>query len=193
MAVELPSLTTPRLVLRPFESVDGPDVERLAGAWEVADTTLNIPHPYPEGAGVRWIKTHAGAWANGSSLTLAIALRASPTALVGAVSLAIAPEHARGELGYWIALAEWGHGYATEAARALATFGFGVLELHRIQARHFTRNEASGRVMQKLGMRFEGVNRGAYLRWGRFEDVSVYGILAEEWNARTNDMEPGTP
>ena len=186
MVADMPSLTTPRLVLRPFESADGSDVERLAGAWEVADTTLNIPHPYPEGAGVRWIKTHAAAWANGSSLTLAIALRASPTALVGAVSLAMAREHARGELGYWIALAEWGHGYATEAAHAMATFGFGELELHRIQARHFTRNEASGRVMQKLGMRFEGVNRGAYLRWGRFEDVSVYGILAEEWNTETN-------
>ena len=188
MPVELPSLTTPRVILRPFESADGPDVERLAGAWEVADTTLNIPHPYPEGGGVRWIKTHAAAWASRTSLTLAVALRPEPQTIIGAVSLAIARKHARGELGYWIAATEWGHGYATEAGRELATFGFGDLELHRIQARHFTRNEASGRVMQKLGMRFEGVNRGAYLRWGRFEYVSVYGILAEEWNAETNGV-----
>ncbi len=91
MAVELPSLTTPR----------------LAGAWEVAGTTLNIPHPYPEGGGVDWIETHTAAWEDGTSLTLAIALRATPETVIGAVSLAIAPEHSRGELGYWIAAAEW--------------------------------------------------------------------------------------
>ena len=87
-------------MLRPFTSADGADVERLAGAWEIADTTLNIPHPYPEGGGEKWIKTHAEAWARGTGLTLAIALRAAPTALIGAIGLDIAPEHARGELGY---------------------------------------------------------------------------------------------
>ena len=193
MAVELPSLTTPRLILRPFASADASDVERLAGVWEIADTTLNIPHPYPEGAGLRWIKTHTAAWENGTSLTLAIAQRATPDTLIGAVSLVIAREHARGELGYWIAVAEWGRGYATEAARAMAAFGFGKLELHRIQARHFTRNQASGIVMQKLGMQLEGVNREAYLRWGRFEDVTVYGILAQEWAAQPNDVQSGPP
>jgi RimJ/RimL family protein N-acetyltransferase len=192
MAVELPSLTTPRLVLRPFRSSDGSDVERLAGVWEVADTTLNIPHPYPEGGGAGWIKTHAATWKKGTSLTLAIVLRDTPEKLIGAVSLEIAREHARGELGYWIALDEWGHGYATEAARAVAAFGFEKLELHRIQARHFTRNEASGRVMQKLGMQFEGGIREGYLRWGRFEDVSCYGVLAHEWAEEPSDAQSGT-
>lgn len=192
MAVELPSLTTPRLILRPFASADGSDVERLAGAWEIADTTLNIPHPYPEGGGARWIKTHPAAWENGTGLTLAIARRETPETVIGAVSLAIEREHSRGELGYWIAVAEWGHGYATEAARAVGAFGFQELELHRIQARHFTRNEASGIVMKKLGMQLEGVIREAYLRWGRFEDVAVYGILAQEWAAEPNDVQSRT-
>ena len=75
----------------------------------------------------------------------------------------------------------------------MAAFGFGKLELHRIQARHFTRNQASGIVMQKLGMQLEGVNREAYLRWGRFEDVTVYGILAQEWAAQPNDVQSGPP
>ena len=189
MAADFPSLTTPRLTLRPFTSDDAADVERLAGAWEIADTTLNIPHPYPEGGGEKWIKTHAGTWARGAGLTLAITLRATPTRLIGAIGLDIAPEHARGELGYWIAAAEWGHGYATEASRAVVAFGFDALALHRIQARHFTRNESSGRVMQKLGMRLEGVNREVYLRWGRFEDVAVYSVLAQEWTAQPGSSE----
>jgi len=179
----LPSLMTPRLVLRPFTAADGPVVERLAGVREVADTTLNIPHPYPEGAGAKWIGTHAKAWKAGGGLTLAVALHATPDALLGAISLVIEREHARGEIGYWIAAPHWGCGYATEAARAMTTFGFNDLALHRVQGRHFTRNPASGRVMQKLGMRLEGVHRGAYLRWGVFEDVALYGILADEWTA----------
>jgi [ribosomal protein S5]-alanine N-acetyltransferase len=182
MAGDIPTLTTARLVLRPFTLSDGSDVERLAGEWEIADTTLHIPHPYPEGGGAAWIETHGATWAIGAGLTLAVTSREAPAALVGAVSLTIAREHARGELGYWIARSAWGQGYATEAARAVAAFGFARLELHRIQSRHFTRNAASGRVMQKLGMLFEGVNRDAYFRWGRFEDVAVYGVLVQEWS-----------
>lgn len=184
MPTSIPSLTTERLILRPFTEADAADVERLAGAWEVADTTLNIPHPYPEGAAVVWMGTHDAAWTAGTGLTLAIALRATPDRIIGGISLSVLPEHSRGELGYWIATDHWGSGYATEAARAMMAFGFADLRLHRIQARHFTRNPASGRVIQKLGMRFEGVNRGAYFRWGRFEDAAVYAILAEEWQTR---------
>ena len=60
-----------------------------------------------------------------------------------------------GVLGYWIGKPYWG-GYATEAAAALLDLAFGPLGLHRVEATHLTRNPASGRVMEKLGMRFEG-------------------------------------
>jgi RimJ/RimL family protein N-acetyltransferase len=52
--------------------------------------------------------------------------------------------------------------------------------LHRIDARHLTRNPLSGRVMQKSGMRYEGVQRGAIRKWDRFEDVALYGLLASD-------------
>lgn len=157
-------------------------MERLAGAREIADTTLSIPHPYPEGGGARWIETHAATWQSGNGFSLAITLREAPDELHGAIGLSIDQAHSRGELGYWISVADWGRGYATESSRAIISFGFSELGLHRIQARHFTRNPSSGRVMEKLGMRFEGINRDAYFRWGRFEDAAVYGILASEWN-----------
>lgn len=175
-----PTLTTARLLLRPFVASDAPAVERLAGAWEVADTTLRIPHPYPAGSAAAWIAEHETAWNAGQRLPLAVARAEAPDELVGSIALAIDAEHSRGELGYWIGVPFWGHGYATEAARAVVSFAFTSLGLNRVQARHFLRNPASGRVLEKIGMRLEGVHRQAYRRWGRFEDVAVYAILAAE-------------
>lgn len=183
MKTKLPRLVTERLVLCAFDLADAPTVERLAGAREVADATLNVPHPYPPGAAVEWISTHPADWEQGERLTLAIRLRESPEDLIGATSLSISATHRHGELGYWIGATFWGMGYATEAARVFIAYAFTELGLHRIQARHFQRNPASGRVMQKLGMQLEGVHRDAYLRWGRFEDTALYGVLAPEWGA----------
>jgi len=179
---EQPTLTTKRLTLRPFIADDAFDVERLAGMREIADTTLNIPHPYPHGGAADWILTHGPAWNEGSNATFAIVDNATGR-LAGAISLMIKPEHRRAELGYWIALGCWNRGYATEASRRLIDFGFEVLGLHRIEARHFLRNPRSGRVMQKLGMQHEGVERDWAIKWDRFETVAVYSILEPEWRA----------
>jgi [ribosomal protein S5]-alanine N-acetyltransferase len=178
---QLPRLVTERLVLRPIAAADGPVVERLAGAREVADTTLTIPHPYPAGGGAQWIATHATAWERGDNLALAICDKRLTDELLGAISLHVSAAHAHGEIGYWIGVSSWGKGFATEAAHAVLAYGFAHLQLHRIQGRHFTRNAASGRVLQKLGMRYEGTHRDAYRRWDRFEDVAVYAVLHPEW------------
>jgi RimJ/RimL family protein N-acetyltransferase len=177
--VDQPTLQTPRLILRPFVPDDAPAVQRLAGAREVADTTLTIPHPYPDDAAEWWIASHTAGWAEGTLATWAITARADAIVL-GAIGLAIAPAHARAELGYWVGVPYWNRGYCTEAARAVVRFAFDALALHRVQARHFVRNPASGRVMEKVGMRFEGVMRGAVRRWDRFEDLAMYAILATD-------------
>lgn len=64
-----------------------------------------------------------------------------------------------------------------------STSAFGTVGLHRVYATHFTRNPASGRVMQKLGMRYEGLLRQHVRKWGVFEDLVLYGIVAAEWPA----------
>lgn len=174
-----PALETARLILRPFVIADAPDVERLAGDRAIADTTQNIPHPYPAGGAVQWIETHAGVWAAGEGAPFAMTDR-DTGAVMGGIGLVINATNASAELGYWIGVPYWSLGYATEAARAVVGFGF-ELAMHRMHARHFTRNPASGRVMQKLGMKFEGVLRESARKWGRFEDVAVYGILDREW------------
>lgn len=181
--MQQPSLETVRLVLRPFTLADAPTVHHLAGAVDVADTTLNIPHPYPDGAAEQWIATHPDNFNSGRAVTFAIVLRET-VHVCGAISLGRTPAHMHAELGYWLGLPYWNHGYATEAAAALFTYGFTALSLHRIYARHFTRNPASGRVMQKLGMTFEGIQREHVRKGERFEDVANYGILSREWQPK---------
>jgi len=176
----IPTLETPRLILRPFRIEDAPVVQRLAGAREVAERVSSIPHPYPDGAAEMWIATHASDFDRGNQLTEAITRR-SDGVLLGAIGLTISPQHQRAELGYWLGVPYWRQGYMTEAARALVDYGFRELGLRRIFARHFGSNPASGRVMQKLGMRCEGVLREHDLKWGHVEDDVYYGLLRSEW------------
>ncbi len=175
----LPTLVTDRLLLRPFTLADAPEVQRLAGNREVASTTLRIPHPYKDGMAEEWIGTHAAKFAQGEGISLAISLRATGL-LVGAIGLEIFQEHSKSELGYWIGRDFWGQGLATEAARVLVNYGFQVVGLNRIQAQHLTRNPASGKVMAKVGMRHEGTLRDHRKKWGIFEDVEIYGVLAAD-------------
>ena len=130
--------------------------------------------------GRRWIRSHAQDYAKGEGISLAITLRLTKT-LAGAVGLTISREHDRAELGYWVGKEFWGKGFATEAAKALLTFGFQSLGLNRINARHLTRNPASGRVLVKIGMRHEGTLRQHVKKWGVFEDAKIYGILSSEF------------
>ncbi len=172
---KLPTLTTSRLVLRPFLLSDAATVQRLAGERAVADTTLTIPHPYADGQAETWIASHEGAWTRHEMATLAIT--EADAGLVGAISVRIELAHRRAELGYWIGTPYWGLGYATEAARAMTRYGFEKLSLQRIYSQHFTRNPASGRVLAKVGMQFEGTLRQHFFRWDQPEDVAVWGLL----------------
>jgi len=179
-AASQPTMDTTRLVLRPFALADAAAVQALAGDREVAYSTLNIPHPYPDGAAEAWIGTLPEAYDRGEAAVFALALQDGGE-LVGTCGLRLELAHARAELGYWIGRDYWGRGLATEAAAAAVEFAFGRLGLHRVFAHHYSRNPASGAVLRKLGMRHEGTARSHALKWGKFEDIEQYGILNEEW------------
>lgn len=174
-----PVLSTKRLGLRSFSVADAAAVQHLAGDRKVAVSTLSIPHPYPDGLAENWIRTHPRDFERKKAVTFAITL-ANQT-LCGAIGLGLVPEFDLAELGYWIGVPYWGHGYCTEAAEAIVAYGFETLKLHRIQSTHFSDNPASGRVMQKLGMSYEGCRRQHTLKWGEFKDITLYGLLYEDW------------
>jgi RimJ/RimL family protein N-acetyltransferase len=170
-----PTLTTARLVLRPLAPADAGAIERHASRFEIAGTTVNIPHPYPPGGAAAFIAAQQEAWRQDRGATWAVTRDGELIGLIGSPLSVRA--HARARLGYWIAHEEWGRGYATEAARAFVTWAFAD-GWHRIEADHLSRNPASGRVMQKIGMRHEGHLRAYYRRFDRWEDVELYALLA---------------
>ncbi len=178
--IALPILETRRLLLRPFVLADAADVSRLAGERDIAANTLSIPHPYDQTMAREWIVTHEAGFARGDGVVLAISER-DTGALRGAIGLRLDVAHARAEMGYWVGKPYWGKGYCTEAARAVLRYAFDELGLNRVHAAHFSRNVASGRVLQKIGMTHEGRLREHVRKWGVFEDVEVYGITAQEW------------
>lgn len=183
-----PTLRTERLRLRPFVAEDAPRVRELASAREIARTTLNIPHPYEAGVAETWIASHKAGFATGKQVTFAIVVDGSGD-LIGSIGLRVNRDHDRAELGYWIGVDYWSRGFGTEAARAVLSFGFQALELNRIYATHFQSNPASGRIMEKIGMTYEGVMRQHVLKWGGYEDLAIYGVLREDFLAWTRSAE----
>jgi RimJ/RimL family protein N-acetyltransferase len=177
----IPSLETERLRLRPFTPDDAPAVERMAGERRVAEMTLNIPHPYPAGLAAQWIASHAPAAAEGMLYCFAID-RKEDGALLGAISITLAPRFRRAEIGYWLGAEHWNRGYMSEAARRVVAFGFEQLGLVRIQATCYPRNPASARVMQKAGMRHEGLLRGYIYKDGVQEDIAMYAMVRSDWD-----------
>jgi len=173
-------LRTARLLLRPHRQEDIPAIVQLAGAREIAATTLGIPHPYIDEDARKFLAKSEDDFHAGRSVSFAIC-KLPGGELCGGAGLDISETHQRAELGYWIAVPFWGMGYATEAARAVVEFGFATLGLHRIHAHYFAENKASGRVLEKIGMRHEGRLRNHFRKWNRFIDVENCGMLAEEF------------
>ena len=159
---------------------DAADAQRLAGDRAIADTTLNVPHPYEDGMAEQWIASlHAGFDA-GELATFAVVSRDSGE-LFGAMGLKIQPDSDTGEIGYWVGKPYWGNGYATEAAIEILRYGFSERGLSEISAGHLGRNPASGRVMAKAGMIYQRTDSNATEKWGQPEDLVWYSVTASAW------------
>src|ERR1700758_3243962 len=101
MSMDQPVLQTTRLRLRPYRLADAADLVRLAGAREVAATTLRIPHPYREQDAVDFIASSQAEADVGACARFAITLRQTGE-FCGGVGLRIESAHHNAELGYWL-------------------------------------------------------------------------------------------
>jgi len=176
------TITTERLILRPFALSDAQRVSELCNNYNVYKSTLTLPYPYPIECALSWIETHEDEFNNDNSYEFAITDK-NTNELYGAIGLRNNRTHRNGELGYWIGEDHWGNGYATEATKAVINFAFTEKHYHKVYARFFATNPGSGRVMQKSGMLKEGVLLQHIYKENEFVDLIHYGIL----NARATD------
>lgn len=178
--MSIPTFETERLMLRPFTLEDAPRVQSLAGDPEVAKTTLTIPHPYADGVAEEWISKHASLAERGH-YPFAICLKDAEHTLIGCISIGTHPHYHRAEIGYWIGVDYWSKGYGTEAAKRVIQFGFEELKQNKIWAAAFTFNPGSSKIMEKIGMSYEGTFRDHVIKNGEYQDLAYYGILRSEW------------
>lgn len=172
-------LTTPRLILRPFEKDDAGNLAGLLDNFEIYMNTTCIPFPYTLEDAESFISRRQEFFNADRSATWAVT-EADGSRLVGGISLELDLPAQKAEIGYWTGIPWWNMGYCTEAAVAVLGFAFGNLGLNLVEARHFTRNPSSGRVLVKIGMIREAVLRQRSCKDGVFLDMAVYSILADE-------------
>lgn len=182
-------LETPRLVLRPFLVDDAealfaifsdPVVMRYMnrGPWDSIERAREM------------IARDAAALPAGEHVRLGMALAGGGT-LIGMCNLFdFHWQCRRGQIGYCMGKAWWGQGYMHEALTGLIAYGFGTLDLNRIEADVDPRNEGSVRSLLRLGFRQEGLLRQRWIVEGEVSDSALFGLLKSEWSGTPESPAP---
>lgn len=170
------TMTTKRLVLRLFQKSDAAEVAKLCNNYNIYKHTLHLPYPYAIEDALSWIEHHLDHFHADTSYQFAVTDKKGGE-LYGAIGLSNNQKFHNGELGYWIGEEFWGNGYATEAAQAILKFAFVEKQYHKVFARHFKSNPASGKVLKKIGMTKEGIFIDHVRKEDRYEDLIYYGMI----------------
>lgn len=174
-------ISTERLILRLFQKADAETVTTLCNNYNIYKSTLYLPYPYHINDALTWMETHYDNFIADKLYEFAITDKKTGEVL-GAISLSNNKSFEHGELAYWIGEPYWGKGYATEASKALLQFAFKEIKLNKVFARYFSSNIASGKVMEKIGMKQEGILKEHIIKEGKYTDLVYYGILEKEFH-----------
>jgi ribosomal-protein-alanine N-acetyltransferase len=173
-----PTLTTDRLVLRAVTPDDAASVFRHASNPNVARYTAWDAHTSIQQS-ASFVNEYAPSqYLQAIPEPVAITLRENPAEVIGVTGCNWASRtHCSMELGFWVGELFWGRGYAAEAARAMVNYVFSSFTVERVQAHCVSENTASGRALEKAGLKFEGVARSAAYLKKRFWDLRWYAVV----------------
>lgn len=179
MALVTPTLRTERLVLRPFTEADGEPIFALHSDAHVL-RYWDSP-PWADRSRIATFLAGCRRMAEeGSGIRVAVEHAVDGTFLGWCTVNSWNPDFRSASLGYCFTRAAWGHGYATETARAVLDWAFDTFDLNRVQAETDTRNLASARVLGKLGFVREGTLREDCIVNGDVSDTWVFGLLRRD-------------
>jgi [ribosomal protein S5]-alanine N-acetyltransferase len=175
----LPTLYTQRLILRTLQITDVEDIFTLTSDPLVIRLTTLFQVARTKTDASRYIKGILTAYKKGTCAPWALVDKKTNKVIGIAGFNNYVAHHARGEISYAIIRSYWNQGFATEAAQALIHFGFNKLGLHRIQGICDPRNKASARVLEKCGMKFEGLLRHYLIIHGKNCNRKMYAIIKD--------------
>ena len=177
---DLPEIETDDLTLRQVRMEDAKDIFRYASDPEVARYVMWEPHSsisVTRGY-IRYIRS---LYRRGLPSSWAVVHRTSGRVIGSIGFVGYSPVHHAAEVGYSFSREYWNRGLATQALSAVISSAFDhITGLNRLEAQHDVRNPASGRVMEKCGMRREGVLRSRLWNKSEFVDVALYAILRSD-------------
>ena len=180
----MPTLETPRLRLRRLTMQDAADIYRYSRDVEVARHVLWEAHR-TIGDSRAYLRYMLRRYRQHDPASWGIEWKESGS-IIGTIGFMwIQSDNSAAEVGYSLSRNYWNRGIMTEALKAVIDYGFGRLNLNRIEAQHETANPASGAVMRKCGMVHEGTLRQRLYNKGRYVDVELYAILRKDYTSRT--------
>ncbi len=178
-----------RVYLKNLAPEDADKLAEKANDYQVAYNIAewgSFPHPYQKADALTFIDFATKGQMTGTELHMGIFL-IETNELIGVLGLKnISVKNKKAELGYWIAQKYWKKGLGTEATAIIAEYAFGKLQLHKMQAKVFTFNEASVKILQKLGFEREGLLKDDVFHKDDFADNLVFGLLKNNYKSKIN-------
>ena len=179
---KLPTLTSERVALRWLEDSDAPALFKIFSDREVM-RYWSSPPLKDEAESLELVERIRRCFAEGSLYQWGVA-DLCDDAIIGTCTLAdVDVQNRRAEIGFILRRDRWGQGYMSEATSTLLRFAFEELGLHRVEAGVDPRNEASIRLLERLGFQREGYLRERWIVGGEINDTVLYGLLRSEWSA----------
>lgn len=180
--MKLPRLETDRLLIRAPSEADLSAMPGLFSDPDIHAYTRSIPYPYTHDDAVGALERFERLRRAGEAITLFVDLKETGE-LVGSIGFLNIKGRDEAEFGYVVGRPWWGRGYATEACRGLLAYGFATLGFGELCAHAMTRNPASSRVLEKIGMRSVGVLPNQCEKDGEYFDAEGFTLTREEWAA----------
>ena len=180
MSADIPTLTTPRLILRPLELADADAVQALFPHWEIVRYLGHVPWPYPADGALCFIRDKVlPAVEQGTEWHWSIRHKTAPERLIGEICLRDKPNDNR---GFWLDRAAQGQGLMAEAATAVTDYWFETLQRPVLRVLKAVANVRSRRVSERAGMRLVETLERDFVS-GHLA-AEVFEITREEWRTR---------
>lgn len=172
------SFETERLIIRKFKQEDLNDIFEYCKNPNVARYVTWEPHQTLEDS-QKFVDYALGAYARGAMDPMAMILKNDPKKrVIGSIGLIpVSPKNRTFELAYAMGEEQWGKGLAVEASKPLINFAFKTYAIERLQCRCDILNPQSSRVMEKLGMNYEGTLKASMYLKGKPRDMHMYSIV----------------